>query len=215
MLLKEFDLIIFDLDGVLIDSKQMYLSLFQKVLAEQGFSYSEKELLPHFGPKTREVLLQLIPVKSKGREKKLNQAEKAIDCLCLSSESLQQLILRPGVKEILQKLTSKMKKTALITNSNRVFVKAVLKRFGIESFWNKIIAADDGFKNKEEGILSLIKHFNISLSKTVYIGDMVRDIEIARKVGCKIISIPGWHSREQLEKAHPDYLLSSLGELIY
>jgi phosphoglycolate phosphatase-like HAD superfamily hydrolase len=59
----------------------------------------------------------------------------------------------------------------------------------------------------------LIREFNVELGKTVYIGDMVRDIEIGRNVGCRTIVIPGWDSEEKLKNANPPYFLNSLKEL--
>ena len=66
MLLKNFDLIIFDLDGVLIDSKRLWLYVHQKVLAEQGYHYSFKEIEPYLGQKTEKVISDLIPKKLHG-----------------------------------------------------------------------------------------------------------------------------------------------------
>jgi phosphoglycolate phosphatase-like HAD superfamily hydrolase len=59
----------------------------------------------------------------------------------------------------------------------------------------------------------LIREFNVELEKTVYIGDMVRDIEIGRNVGCRTIVIPGRDSEEKLKNANPPYFLNSLKEL--
>ncbi|HDM31841.1 MAG TPA: HAD family hydrolase, partial [bacterium] len=76
-----------------------------------------------------------------------------------------------------------------------------------------IITADDNFKNKEKAFSFLISHFKTTPERTICIGDTTFDIKVAKKVGCKIIAIPGWHSAKILKKEKPDYLINSLKEL--
>ena len=50
--------------------------------------------------------------------------------------------------------------------------------------------------------------------ETIYVGDMVNDVQVAKKVGCVSVAIVGWHSASKLRKEKPDYLIKGLVPLI-
>lgn len=206
-------LLIFDFDGVIVSSKQMYLYAFKKTLARQGYDYSYEEIEPLLGQKTKKVISELIPESDKERERKIREAKEYIDKLCSSKECIDKVVLLPHAKEVVQKLFKQNYKLAILTNSDMSFVKTMLSKFSLNSLWHKIITADDDFETKEDAILFLSKSFRVALHDAFYIGDMVKDVEIARRVGCRIISIPGWDSEEMLKKAKPDYLIHDLTKL--
>jgi phosphoglycolate phosphatase-like HAD superfamily hydrolase len=191
----------------------MYLYAFRKALAQQGYDYSYEEIRPLLGQKTKKVISDLIPESDEGREEKIRKAKEYIDKLCSSKECIDRVVLLPHAKEVIQKLHEQDYILTILTNSDRSFVKTMLRKFSLNNFWHKIITADDDFETKEDAILFLSKTFKVAMHNVIYIGDMVKDIEIARRVGCRIISIPGWHSEETLKRAKPDYLIHDLIEL--
>ena len=106
----------------------------------------------------------------------------------------------------------------LLTNSYRSFLEMGLDKIELENCFNKTIAADDGFNSKQEGCLSLIKHFKSRENTTLYIGDTNHDITIAKKVGCKVAIVLnpsswGWSQIGNIKKSNPDIIISSLFDL--
>lgn len=220
-MLKNFELIIFDLDGVLIDSKGMYLYIFQKVLAKEGYHYSYEQIEHYIGQKTGKVISDLIPMEDERREEKIERAKEYADKISISEEGYSKVVLLSHAKETIEELSRRNYTLTLLTNSDRIFVEAVLKRFSLKnSYWSRIIAADDEFESKEEAANYLVNYFKTTPDKTAYIADMIKDVEIARKVGCKIIAIPGWHTEKMLREALVNYgfsdqnLIRSLKELV-
>jgi phosphoglycolate phosphatase-like HAD superfamily hydrolase len=56
---------------------------------------------------------------------------------------------------------------------------------------------------------------NVLPQETLYVGDMTLDAETAKNAGVSLALIPtGGHSREELETVKPDYLFSSMKELV-
>lgn len=106
----------------------------------------------------------------------------------------------------------------LVTNSYRAFLERGLAILGLEDCFDRTIAADDGFKSKQEGCLSLINHFGSSNQTTLYIGDTEHDVEVARDIGCKVAIVLNpcswmWRQKEALKRLKPDYLIPSLNAL--
>ncbi|MFX1519757.1 MAG: HAD family hydrolase [Promethearchaeota archaeon] len=207
-------MIIFDFDGVLVDTKQSILYTFQKSLERQGYTYSIEEIEQIIGQRPEKVISDLIPQDDNIRREKIERANEEYDKILCSEEGLNKVKLLPSAIETVRTLSEKRFKLAIVTNQYRQIIKATLKHFSLGGYWDKIIAADDGFKSKVDAALFIINLYKITPQKTAYIGDMVKDIEVAKKVGCKMIAIPGWHSRAKLKKANPDYLINSLEELI-
>jgi len=205
---------IFDFDGVLVASKQSILYTFQRSLEKQGYNYSIEEIERYIGQKPEEVISDLIPQDDNKRNEKIKRAKGEYDKILCGEEGLNKVKLLAGAIETVRTLLEKKFTLAIVTNQYRKIVEATLKYFSLEGYWDKIIAADDGFKSKVDAALFVIKFCKTTPQKTAYIGDMVKDIEIAKKVGCKMIAIPGWHSKETLKLANPDYLINSLEELI-
>lgn len=213
-MLEDVGLIIFDFDGVLIESRRLYLYAFQKSLAKQGYRYSCKQIMPFLGPRVEVVISNLISRNDEKREEKILRAKEYLDRFASSKEGMRLIKIKPYAKEAIKQLKRRRFLLTLLTNSDRTFVNSVLKKYSLLRYWDKIIAADDGFEKKEDAALSLIKKFNTTPEKTVYIADMAHDIEIARNVGCRIAIIPGWNSFEKMKKERPDYLFRNLKELV-
>jgi phosphoglycolate phosphatase len=69
--------------------------------------------------------------------------------------------------------------------------------------------------SKEEKIAYAIDKYGISKDKTFYIGDTVGDILEAKGAGVRSIAVTwGWHNRDRLVKAAPDYLVETPNELL-
>ena len=69
-------------------------------------------------------------------------------------------------------------------------------------------------KNKSEAMRKYMSERLISPANALYIGDMITDIQHARRAGVRSVAIStGYHSREQLHDEEPDYLVGSLTEL--
>lgn len=209
-MLEGMDLIIFDLDGVLIDTKQLYLYALQQSFAKYGYNYSYGQIEPLLGKRATIVISELIP--KKDNEGLIGKIKKNFDKIC-KEEGVSRVTLFPYVRESVEKLKKMNFKLVICTNNYRFFVDDILKKFSLISYWNRRITTDDGFKDKVNAITFLINHFKTTPSKSVYIADTVNDIKTARKVGCKIIAIPGYNSENMLREAKPDKLIRNLKEL--
>jgi phosphoglycolate phosphatase len=69
--------------------------------------------------------------------------------------------------------------------------------------------------SKEEKILYAIKKYDVAPQDIYYIGDTTGDIKEGKQAGVKTVGITwGWHSKEKMAAAKPDYLFDAPQELL-
>lgn len=208
----ELDLMIFDFDGTLVDSKRRVLYSYKKALSEQGYHYRYNDIESKLGGKVQEVVSRLLPKKLYNKLELVGRISKRFDEISVT-EGLKMVKLLPHVKQTIR-ILKKTHRLCVITNADRIVVDSTFKKLSLSDCWDKIIAADDGFKTKEYAINFLIKHFNTTKKRTAYVGDMVRDVDVAKKIGCISIAVPGWHTKQMLKKSEPDFLINSFKDLV-
>jgi phosphoglycolate phosphatase-like HAD superfamily hydrolase len=196
-------LIIFDFDGTIADTKELYYNSIRKYLKKEGVNISKerfhKELL---GIRLKEIIKR-VGIKKHARKIKNHVHRDVFD-------NLNRIKLITGIKDIKE---IKVKKI-IVSNTITKHIVHVLNKNKIK-FFNGIYGSDN-FLKKSIFIKKYLKEKNIKKNEAVYIGDTIKDIEVARNAGIKIISISqdiSWNSRKELLKNNPDYIISDFKEL--
>jgi len=193
-------LLIFDFDGVIVDSKRLWASAIYRALKKRGCKFSETYVAERLGPKLKITLKNLNVKANPGIIKDVHDdVTKHINAVHLCRDIRY-------VEKIRQET-----KTILLTNSPGYFIeKALGKR---KSYFDRILCAED-FGTKEDAIKRMMKKYNAEKNETVYVGDMKRDFEVAKKAGCKIFIVlaHAW-DRSFWEKRKDKFIIKSLKEL--
>lgn len=132
-------LIIFDLDGVLVDAKQIHFEAFNKALGKYAISWSEH--LSYFdGLKTVQKLDLLTERKGLPKEdhRKIWEVKQQI-----TSEKLRDLSPDPVLQDTFHRLSQEGYKLAVCSNSIRKTVLTVLARLGITEYMDLILSNED------------------------------------------------------------------------
>jgi phosphoglycolate phosphatase-like HAD superfamily hydrolase len=120
-------------------------------------------------------------------------------------------IVFEGVREILERTVTQPIKPILMTGNIREGAQLKLKAVGLDQYfnWENSVFGEDGKLKRDELSLAFAKK-NPHIRKAVVIGDTPDDIRLARLLkGVAIAVSTGVHSREELEKHAPDYLLEN------
>lgn len=117
----------------------------------------------------------------------------------------------PGMEPLLQSLHDRGFLLQIVSTGGSTYIQNSLIAAGCFELFARVYS-DIGVFNKAKYIRRASR---VSDSTSIYIGDEVRDIEAAHKVGIKCISVAwGYESRTILQKANPDYLVDTPEELL-
>ncbi len=117
-------------------------------------------------------------------------------------------------KDLLLRLSQKGIKQYIFSSSRNDIIKPYLLKFGIENYFESVLGATDRFVgSKAERTRDYIVSNGIDLEKTVFIGDMVHDFEVASFVGAKSILVSSGHQSESALKRTGAPVVSSLSEI--
>ena len=119
--------------------------------------------------------------------------------------------LYPGVRDVLKRLCDKGIKLGIMSSGPQEKIIADAKRYGVFDYFQEI---NGTIADKAEVITDILQRNNFEPEETIYVGDMAHDIEAGKKGGVVSIGISWGHkSKEMLEAAKPDHLISDIAEL--
>jgi phosphoglycolate phosphatase len=191
-----FQVIIYDCDGVLIDSRESNRAFYNHILAHFGLPpVSEKQLeVVHVGTAQGAIdyLFQGHPA--------LEEAQ-AYQRTINNAPFLALLRLEPHIEAVLARLRPRYH-TAIATNRGKS-LPLVLETLGIADCFDLTISAYDVTRPKPhpEGLLKILSHFGTEPEAALYIGDAALDKEVAEaaKVPFAAYKNPGLPARYHLQ----------------
>lgn len=211
---REPRLLIFDLDGTLIDSKD---DLIASVNATRA--YMKMEALP--GPLVASYVGNGAPVlirRAMGSEASEAQVEEALDYFIryYHEHCLDQTRLYPGTRETMERAREKGIHLAVLTNKPVRISHVILGGLGVESWFARIYGGNSFAAKKPDpvGIHTLREELVVAAEATVMIGDSKVDIETARNAGVYSVGLTYGLQPETLREVPPDLLLDRMEDLI-
>lgn len=208
-------LVILDMDGVLLSgSKQMYADAFNHALAPYGVSYSLNQFDEYLSDprnqiRPRSVLERMLPVGRKSELEACNlKAEEFIQ-----ANSGKYIFETPGAADTVKKLKAAGFLVAIATNAHREYAAEALSRCGFTGF-DLLVTGSDGFKDKGEAARGVMQRLAAKPSQTVYVGDGMNDVSVAKALRCSFIGFVGWNNREQLEGAGAKIVVEKMSDLV-
>ena len=124
--------------------------------------------------------------------------------------------LLPGAKEALHALKRQGRMTGICSNKPIAFTRDLVVYLGIAEFLDVILGPEDAGRHKPapDMLLLAMQRLGTSPESTLYIGDMIVDIETGRAAGVPVWVTPtGSDTLAALQAAAPDRLLSGLEEV--
>ncbi len=178
-MIKKKGLIIFDLDGVIINSEKNMEYAWNNTSKKIGEKIKFQSYRKFVGLGFFQILKKLgIP------KKKFKKAFFYYNKY--SNIYIYKVKLYPGIKNEISKI-KKNYNVALFTSKNKKRVKKILNKFQIK--FEKIVALDDVVKPKPnpEGLLKIIKIYPYDKNKIFYLGDTIHDFIAAKKSKIKFL----------------------------
>ena len=169
---------IFDLDGVLIDSKKMMSHAWTKCQLEHNLDQPFSEYFKHIGKPFRDIMKEL---RIKNSDAVKNTYDKA------SMQLMDEfLVFYPGVEDTLNKL-KKGYKIAVVTSKTAERTKVILEKLDVE--FDYIVSPKKGLRGKPapDQILWCLAMINTDPKDAIYVGDMQVDYDASQRAGTGFI----------------------------
>ena len=199
-------LFLFDFDGVLVDSLDVYERRVKLCLEKIGnpIIHNREDFLELFDDNFYEGIMK------KGIDLvDFMNASQSIP----TKDDYDQMFPFTALFPILTELKKDNILTVISSNVSRV-IHVILSKYGFNGCFKEILGADFGYSKKEK-ILHAMNHFQTEKDRTYYVGDTIGDIKEARLAGVKTVAVTwGWHNKERLETIKPDYLIDTPDDLL-
>jgi phosphoglycolate phosphatase len=203
-------LIIFDYDGVLVNSLPFLKRVYLRIADILGIDMPKRD--KYF----RELL-----------ELDWRETYRKLDILAKDKVNISEFVYHnfshkyrdeikpyPEIPETLQRLSKKYK-LAIVSNSYKKDIIPVLKKYKLDSFFSGIFTPEDGqIKPHPDLIFKCLEHFKVKPEEAAFVGDMDGDIVCgkAAKIGKMIAVTYGFHLKHRLKDA--DMIIDSPKELL-
>ena len=215
----DFELIIFDFDGTLGDTRQKIVRTLQQTMREIGLPVAdEKSCAATIGVPLAEAYRQLFPdITSRAADFYL-EFEDAEHYRRTFEANKQHLIpdLFPHVADTLAQLHAKGLKMTIASSRTSKSLRWFLQEMGLERYFDFVIGAEDVQKAKPdpEPVLTTLAKMGIEAERALVVGDMAVDILMGSRAGARTCGVTyGNGSREDLLAAGADFLVDDIGEL--
>lgn len=202
------ELIIFDMDGVLVDSEPAITYASIESLAESGVTAQYADFKPFTGMGDDKFIQGVIEKYGGTYETRLK--ERAYEIYLAKPERIEVF---PTSKKILSDLSASGYKCAVASASDLVKVKANLERIGVDlSLFSAIVTGSD-VKNKKpdpEIFLKAADKSGIPYGNCLVIEDAVSGVQAAKAAGMKCIAVTTSFDSQTLKDAGADYIVDVL-----
>lgn len=211
-------LVMFDLDGTLVDSVPDLAAAVDQMLTQQGRPPAGIERVRHWVGNGSPILVRRALAGSIDHAAvDDDDAARALDdFLQAYSGSHAATTVYPGVKSLLQWLRSQDVALAVVTNKPERFVAPLLEEKGLGAFdW--IIGGDTLPVKKPDpaGLLQVMRDAGVSAESSLFVGDSRSDVLAARAAGVKVAAVTyGYNHGQPVAGENPDLLVDSLDVLI-
>ena len=205
------DLLIFDLDGTLIESKWDIATAVNLTLGELGLARRpQEEIFSFVGDGIKRLLRQAVGEENHSRyEEALRVFRGHYLAHCLDRTRFY-----PGVEDVLTHFVGKHK--AIATNKSLEYTTKILDGLGAHHF-AYVVGGDDGYGLKPEPgmLLNVIQTLNVHKDRAVLIGDSTNDINGGHNAGIRVCAVGyGMGNREKMAACKPDWFIETPEELM-
>ena len=195
--------VIFDLDGTLIDTNDLIIETFQKVIRDcLGMDPTDDDLHHVYGKTLDEQMAYF----SAERQQELVDAYRVYYRANMEAGTH----LFPGILTLLKALADRHLKLATVTNKGARGVRHAYEKFDLEAYFTVSISADDVTLGKPdpEGILNALNALEVEAHEALFVGDSISDITAAKRAGVKSILV-GWtfFHEDHYQTFGADYIL--------
>lgn len=193
--------VLFDMDGVLIDSEPLHAEVYKRTLQKYGYDFSDEHYKAHILGRTDKAGLQHY-FEAVGAVEDISAIldEKAKAYLAFVTD---KLVPYQEVLELIGELSGRGVVLALVTGSLRVEAELTLKTLGVKDYFMAVVAAEDVMNSKPdpEGYLKGAEALAMSPADCIVIEDAPSGVRAAVAAGMRCVAVTSGHKADELQGA--------------
>ena len=201
--------ILWDMDGVLVDTLDYHYAAWREVFNEYSFVLSRDTYKETFGINNKHLIQSIL-----GED----VSKKIIEEIHTKKESIYrdsligEDILYPGTKDTLELFKNADFVQVVTTSAPQVNIDAIMKATKIDSYFQLIFSCD-GMASKQhpDAYLATAEKAGLAIDHCVVVEDSILGIQGAKAAGMKCIAISTTHSEKHLNQA--DLIVQSINDL--
>lgn len=221
MKLSNKKLLIFDLDGTLINSALDLGIAINSMLAKLGRDSFEDATIHHWVGNGAEMLVKRALSASRDIDEDLENSlvEEALEIFLDAYENnlTNATVAYAGVKSTLQELKAQAYTLAIVTNKPFRFVQPILESLDLDDIFELILGGDSLEEKKPhpEPLLYVCDSFDIPIEESLMIGDSKNDILSANACEMQSVAVTyGYNYGEDIAIHKPSVMIDNFSELL-
>jgi beta-phosphoglucomutase len=202
--------VIFDVDGVLVDSYVAHYQSWQRMFGEIGVEFTDEQFRSTFGRTNRDIFAELYRGQmTESRSRELGDRKESLYREIIS----RNFTPLPGAVELIDSLSAAGFKLAVGSSGPPENIALTLEKLGRASRFSAAVTGADVTRGKPNPQVFLLaaERLGVPPERCAVIEDAPQGIEAANRAGMASIAVLGTTTREKL--AHAKLVVDSLSEL--
>lgn len=207
------ELVVFDLDGTLIDSKLDLALAVNATRADAGLEALAHEAIFSYVGNGAPALIRRALGPGAGED----QLQRSLEFFLAyyRAHMLDHTTLYPGVREGLDRLREAGVDSTVLTNKPVRFSRDLIRGLGLGEHF-RVVYGGNSFENKKphaEGLLQVMAECGAAPDQTLVVGDSGVDVRTARNGGARSCGVMWGFQPETFAQEAPDWLVESFEQL--
>jgi pyrophosphatase PpaX len=206
-----FPVVLFDLDGTVVDSGAIILASMRHATREVlGAEYRDEELLQAVGGPGLEAQFAVFSP---------DDVDELVRVYRAHNEPLHdELEACAGMEDVIVRLHKEGRRLGVVTAKRRATVELAFARVPLAHLFETVVGGDETEKHKPdpEPLLLAAERLGVDPATAAYVGDSPFDIRAAKAAGMYAVAVT-WgriHDRTKLEREEPDAIANTAEELL-
>ncbi len=205
-------LILYDLDGTLVDTSEDIAQAVNYMLAQLGRPPLPRQSIMRFvGRGVEQLIRECLTTHDTG----MIERGMCVYRTHYAEHLLDHSVLYPGAQAVLDYFKDRAQ--AVITNKPDPFSSDILAGLGVAGYFLDVIAGNSTYPRKPDpaGIHSLMQTHGVSPAQTLFIGDSAVDVATGRNAGVETAVVShGFADAEEIAGASPDVVVAHFEEFL-